>query len=126
VGDGVPPVNQLLELGLPLLVPGVIISHLSPKADAEKPEVGAETAWLCIPAVELATLGEPRLHKVPHQGRRIYESDQRSHALRVKIPAKPLKLGGNEHGIGLVDLLGRVSPPRPGPTDGRVSGLDFI
>src|ERR1700720_3934814 len=47
-------------------------------------------------------------------------------ALGVKVPTIALELRREQHGISLVDLLGRIPPTACGPPDGDMSLSDLV
>jgi hypothetical protein len=97
-----------------------------PELDAQKPEIRAEAARLSILAIELAAPGKTSLKQVSYRCGRVDESHQSGNALSVQVATESLKLRGDEYGVGLIDLLCRIPPPRSSPTDGRMRCLDFI
>ena len=100
--------------------------NLVPEFDAQKPEICTEAAGLRILAIELPALRKTGLDQVPYEWWRFDVSHQSRNALGVQIAAESLKLRGDEQGVGLIDLLGRIPPPRSSPTDGCMRCLDFI
>ena len=75
--------------------------------------------------VELAVPEQMLVHGLLKAEVRNYEH-QVVRGLRVQISTKPLKLRSQQYGVGLVNLLRRIPPPRAGPADMPVRPFDLI
>lgn len=126
MGDGVPPLVESLQFDPPVLVPHVVGLDPVPEFDAQKAEVGTETARLGILTVELSTLRETGLDQMPDQCRRVDERHQPGHAFGMEVATEALELRRDEHRVCVIDLLGRISPTTPGAPDGGVGDLDLV
>jgi hypothetical protein len=126
VGDCIPPVVQKLKLSPPGSILWMMAIDFCPEDETEKSEVGPDAARLSVPTVELATPDEPVLDETPDRCGWIEMPHQVRDALGMEVTAEPLKLRRDQHGVRLVDLLGRVTTARARAADRGVGGLDLV
>ena len=98
--------------------------HLVPDFKTEPYEICADIAGVGVAPVELTVPYQLAPEQVAQRGGDLL--DDVVHALRVQIPAKSLELGGQEHGISIVYLLGCIAAPTASASNGTMHFNDLV
>ena len=106
--DSVPPVNQLLKQLSSSWISVAGAVNACPELNTQSVEIGADCAGMRIAFVQRAVPDELCAQKRSQCCR--CGRNQMIDAFRMQVPAEPLKMGGEQRGIRVVDLLRRVSP----------------
>jgi hypothetical protein len=125
VSNGVSPFVQFLKLSLAPRIPRIRCADHGPEVDSESTEVRPQIVRIRIASINPPAESELRSQDVLHRDG-MDATDQLVDRLRMQVAAESLKLGREQHRIGMIDLLRRISPSRSGPADGGMSGLDLI
>jgi hypothetical protein len=124
--DCIAPLIQLFEEIHQRRRPRIISPHFIPEMDPQPAEIRAEAARLSIAAVQLTIPDEFVPHHGPDCERRRNHPDKMIDALRMKVSTEPLKLRGEHHGVGPIELLGIEPPATLRPTHRGVTPRDLV
>lgn len=105
--DGISPVDQFLQLSAAAIVPRVQGADLGPEIHSQAIEIRADSAGMRIASTQASIPDELR----PQKPLKLCgdDGDNMVDALRMKVPAKALKVRRQESGIRIIDLLSRVA-----------------
>jgi hypothetical protein len=125
MSDGVSPEVQLLKPALPSLVARIQASHFSPKGKPKSIVVRSDVPRIGVSFVQLPVLNQNI------QQRRLQNSGWDAlheivRALRMQVTTVRLKLGRQQDGVCLIDLLGGMASSAACPTDAPVGSFQLI
>lgn len=124
VRNGVSPVVELFESLLSLLASPIERLHPVPDREAESPKVRTDVAGIGVASVEFAIAHElPSNHVLQRNWNPLNDV---LYALGVQVAAKAPELRGQEHSIGVVDLLCRITAPTSRSSNGAVRAHDLV
>ncbi len=124
VSDGISPSHQLIKQLPPSCMQGVKRVDVVPERYPEAAEISANGTGLGIPAIQLQTPEELLAnHFLQVKGRCC---DYVFHAFRMGVTTKTLKLRRQQHRIGPVNLLRRITPSTTGASNVSMCRLNFL
>jgi hypothetical protein len=126
VDDRIPPLVQVFEEVYSSCVPRVIELDFIPEGHVKTTEVGANAAGLSIAAIEEAASSRFGSHHLSQYRRWRNPCQDVEDAFGMKVPTKPMELGRQQHGIGVIELLGVEPPAAPRPADCRGAQCDLV
>lgn len=125
MGDGISPFVEFSQQPASIRVLGSMGVHERPERKVETVEVGADVAGIGVAPVQFAIQEEVEVYHYAHP--RIGNSrDKALRRLGVQLSAERLKLGREEEGICLIDLLRRGTNARACASKGSVSTLHVV
>jgi hypothetical protein len=125
MSDRVSPGVQLLDPVLTSLIAHVQILYFVPERNAESIVVFPNVPWIRIARIQLSVLYE-HIAECSSQYTGWNALHEIARTFRVQVPAVPLKLGREQYGVCLIDLLSSVASSAAASTDTSMGGFHLI
>jgi len=97
-----------------------------PQVEIEAAKVRSEAARLSIAAIHLSAARQLAKYELSQRSGRRNHIYYMIHALRMEVSAVPLKLGGEQDRVGMIDLLCRNTPAACGTANSGVSAGNLV
>lgn len=112
----VTPSIEIFEMSGPAMIPAALHSHMIPKSDAQAIKIGADVSLVRVALIEFAMKRELRTKNRP-DGKRGCRTNDMIDRFGVEIATEALELGRQQHRIGMIDLLSRITTTASAPLD---------